>query len=265
MAGNLTYLITGSNRGIGRQIVADLLLRPATTVVATARDSDSSTSRSLGTLPTAAGSRLVVVPLDGSREDTGHETLRQRLKNKDIGRLDVVVANAGIADIGFVLQTEATEARECFEVNSLGVLRLFQACWPLMEQSDPTSGGNKFVLITSFVGSIGGLGLKEPMAKFNLLPVAEFGWTAYGMSKASANWLARKISFEFRDKGLLVGVINPGCVNTDMTQRLANKAGVEPLCMPVEHSSRCVLEQVDRLCPDTSGKFLNFDGEEIPW
>ncbi|PFH55895.1 hypothetical protein XA68_17434 [Ophiocordyceps unilateralis] len=254
MADNLTYLVTGSNRGIGRQIAADLVLRPATTVVATVRDPESNTSQSLTTLPTAAGSRLVVVPLDANREDVGHETLRRRLGDNDVGRLDVIVANAAAPALGSVLQTEATVARHCLEVNSIGLLRLFQACWPLLERSDPARGGKKFVLVTSSIASIQGLETED------------FPLTAYGMSKAAANWLAKKISVEFRDNGLMVGVIHPGWVKTDMGQALADAIGAkQPPPLTVEHSARCVVEQVDGLCPETTGRFVSFDGQQLPW
>ncbi|RDA94635.1 hypothetical protein CP533_2395 [Ophiocordyceps camponoti-saundersi (nom. inval.)] len=253
MTGTLTYLVTGANRGIGRQIVTDLVLRPDTTVVATVRDPDSTTSQSLRALPTAAGSRLVVVPLDATRDDMAHETLPQRLQENKVGRLDVVVANAAAPALGSVLQTEAAKARHCLEVNSIGLLRLFQACWPLLERSDPASGGKRFVLVTSSVASIQGLETED------------FPLTAYGMSKAAANWLAKKISVEFRDKGLLVGIIHPGWVQTDMGQALADAVGAEQPPTTVEESARCVMELVSRLSPETTGNFVSFDGQQLPW
>ncbi|RCI16429.1 hypothetical protein L249_3120 [Ophiocordyceps polyrhachis-furcata BCC 54312] len=253
MADSLTYLVTGANRGIGRQLVADLVLRPDTTVVATVRDPDSGTSQSLSALPTAAGSRLVVVPLDATREEMAHETLPQRLQENKVERLDVVVANAAAPALGSVLQTKAASARHCLEVNSIGLLRLFQACWPLLENSDGSSGGKRLVLMTSSVASIQGLETED------------FPLTAYGMSKAAANWLAKKISVEFRDKGLLVGIIHPGWVQTDMGQALADHVGAEKPPMTVEESARCVMDQVSRLSAETTGNLISFDGQQLPW
>lgn len=69
-----------------------------------------------------------------------------------------MIANAAIGILSFVLETEAVTARNHYEVNSLGLLRLFQACWPFMEQSDPTSGGKKLVLMTSLSAALGGWG-----------------------------------------------------------------------------------------------------------
>lgn len=181
-------------------MVADLLLRFATTVVATVRDPSHSTARSLHDIPTADGSKLVILPLDDKVEAIGYSSLQSRLAEQGVYRLDVVVANAGASSaFGGTLGTEAGAAQDCFEVNSVGPLKLFQACWPLLDKSDSADpAGKKFVLVTSSVGSIEGLEAES------------FPAVAYGMSKAAANWLARNISVEFRDKGLKVGIIHPG-------------------------------------------------------
>lgn len=75
-------------------------------------------------------------------------------------------------------------------------MKLFRATWPLLEGS--ARGKKKFVLISSSVGSIGSLGEES------------FPSMAYGMSKAAANWFAKKLSVEFKEQGLLVGIVHPG-------------------------------------------------------
>ncbi|KAM4060823.1 short chain dehydrogenase [Hirsutella rhossiliensis] len=257
MADNWTYLITGSNRGIGKQMVADLLIRPATTVVATVRNPSASTSQSLKALPTAAGSRLAILAVDEDTPEIGYSSIPKRAAEAGIDRVDVAVANAGASgSFDWVLETDPEEVRRCFEVNSIGPFKLFQACWPLLDRSDPAlgPGGKKFVLVTSFVGSIAGLEAES------------FPSAAYGMSKAGANWMAKKMSVEFKDRGLKVGIIHPGWVRTDMGQSLADAVGLEQPPMTIEDSSRLVLEQIDKLSFDTThGKFINFDGQELPW
>jgi norsolorinic acid ketoreductase len=73
-------------------------------------------------------------------------------------------------------------------------VKLFQATWPLLE----TSTVKKFVMVSSSVGSIASLGMES------------FPSTAYGMSKAAVNWFGKKLSVEFKEKGLVVGVVHPG-------------------------------------------------------
>ncbi len=91
-----------------------------------------------------------------------------------------------------------------FRVNAVGPAKLFRAVWPLLDSHGGESGGEgertekKFVLITSSVGSIASLAVESMPS------------TAYGMSKAAANWFAKKLSVEYKERGLLVGIVHPG-------------------------------------------------------
>jgi norsolorinic acid ketoreductase len=76
----------------------------------------------------------------------------------------------------------------------VGFMRLFQATWPLLSKS----ATKKLAYISSSVGSIAALD-EENMP----------GCT-YGASKAAANWFAKKLSLEFKNEGLKVGIIHPG-------------------------------------------------------
>lgn len=159
-------------------------------------------------------SRLIPFPLDEADPAADHASLAARLaaQHPELGgRLDVVVANAGGAS-GFkdVLGTEPEEMARDFDVNALGPARLFRAVAGLLlpppppeQSSGDGSGGSsrkekKFVLVSSSVGSIGAQGAES-------LP-----GVGYGMSKAAANWWAKKVSVEFKDRGLIVGVLHPG-------------------------------------------------------
>ena len=175
-------------------MAAGLLLRPRTLVIATVRDDSSETAQSLSSLPTGADSKLVVLALLDEDPKFGYDTLRHRLEAIS-QRIDVVIANAGTTPaMKGVLDTPVDDLGHCFAVNSVGPFKLFKASWPFLERSDD----RKFVLISSSMGSIAGLD-EEDMPGL-----------AYGMSKAAANYLAKKISVGFKDKGLAVGIIHPG-------------------------------------------------------
>jgi norsolorinic acid ketoreductase len=180
--------------------VAELLTRPSTTVIATVRDPQSDTAVSLPNLPQADGSKLFVVPLDDDNKMRDYSTLSQSLHDNGLDYVDVIIANAGNSG-GFksILETKPENLMADFNVNAVGVLKLFQTCWPCLAKSDAGDiKRKKFVLITSSVGSIAGLEEEG------------FPSTSYGMSKAAANWLAKKISMEFKTEGLKVGIIHPG-------------------------------------------------------
>jgi NAD(P)-dependent dehydrogenase (short-subunit alcohol dehydrogenase family) len=127
----------------------------------------------------------------------------QALLPPDVTRLDCVVANAG-GTSGFrdVEGTTAGNMLYDFEVNAVGPAELFRVCWPLMKgvgaEEEGRDGIKRFVVVSSSVGSIGALEEESMPA------------VAYGMSKAAGNWWAKKLSVDYRDKGLAVGIVHPG-------------------------------------------------------
>jgi len=85
------YLVTGANRGIGQGLVATLLERPSTTVIAVVRDPESSTSKALLSLPTSDNSHIILAKIDSSDHPTATEAIEQL---QAINKIDVVIANA---------------------------------------------------------------------------------------------------------------------------------------------------------------------------
>ncbi|KAG6129408.1 hypothetical protein E4U12_004687 [Claviceps purpurea] len=256
MAQTMTYLITGANRGIGRQLASDLLLRPSTTVIATVRKPTHETALSLKSLPTGPYSRLLVMHLDDEDEDAAYNTLPERLASQGISTVDIVIANAGTApSFTTTLNTQIESVQACFATNAIGPLQLFHACWSFLQATDAADARRrKFVLVSSVSGSIGSLDHET------------YPNTAYAMSKAAANWLAKKLSVEFRDMGLKVGIVHPGWVQTEMGQTLADAVGVQEPPVTVEESSRQVLKLIDDLSFETThGKFMAIGGQELQW
>ncbi len=100
--------------------------------------------------------------LDEQNPSVAAATLAARLREEHgVDRLDVVIANAGGASVvKGVLETEAgwEEMGWDFEVNALGTARLFRGIWGLLdrEREDGKAVG-RFVVVSSSVGSIGGL------------------------------------------------------------------------------------------------------------
>ncbi|CAK7203303.1 hypothetical protein SEUCBS139899_006034 [Sporothrix eucalyptigena] len=255
MAGT-TYLITGANKGIGRAMVQQLLQRANNTVVAGVRQPDDPTSASLCDLPVAENSRVVVLQL---RNPADFEALPTRLGRNSITRIDTVVANAGNSS-GLdksLLQTDPEDVVGDCTINAAGPLRLFRATWPLLEASLKQASSlpaARFILVSSTMGSIG-------VQDTESMPVG----TSYGMSKAAANWFAKKASIDFKAQGLVVGVLHPGWVQTSMGQALADALGMKEPPITADESARYCLGQIDDWTMDKTGKFLTYKGQELPW
>ncbi|CAK7263895.1 hypothetical protein SEPCBS57363_000799 [Sporothrix epigloea] len=253
-----TYLITGANKGIGRAMVQHLLQRANTTVVAGVRLPDDPSSASLCSLPTAENSRIVVLQL---RDAADFVTLAARLAKDYITHLNVVVANAG-SSTGLgksLMETDAEDVIEDCTVNAAGPLRLFKATWPLMEASIQRATATatpptRFILVSSTMGSIS-------IQDTESMPVG----ASYGMSKAAANWLAKKASLDFRAQGLVVGVLHPGWVQTSMGQAVADAMGMKEPPITPEKCAWDSLEQIDDWTMEKTGKFLTYQGQELPW
>ncbi|MCJ1420680.1 hypothetical protein MMC32_007039 [Xylographa parallela] len=242
-------LITGANRGIGRGLVEEYLSRPNSTVVAAVRDPSNVTSQSLGTIAVAKGSKLITVKIDSLSETDAKAAVETLKESYGISKLDVVIANSGIGKyFGQAGETPISEIRDHLDVNYIGTLVLFQATLPLLEASaDP-----KFVLVSSFLGSLG------DMEKYQL-PVL-----SYGASKAAANYMIRKIHFEYPK--LTIFSMSPGWVQTEMGNGAAEHVGMSEAPHTIQQSCQGIQSQIDEATKEkSSGLFLSFDGTTVPW
>lgn len=254
MSSNLTYLITGANRGIGKGLTTSLLSRPSTTVIAAVRDVAKS-APILDAIPKAAGSKLIVVKLDSQIESDAADAVSQLQKDHGISSIDVVIANAGISHSGGpVVQTTAEGLRDHFNTNTIGPVLLFQAVRPLLKAS---RGGNPlFIAISSIIGSIGA---QDALAAIS--PV----FSPYGASKTALNWLVRRIHLE--EPWLTSFVIHPGLVLTEMAASVAGP-DVDPAkfgAITVDASVGGIFRVIDSASREISGTFQQYNGEVLPW
>ncbi|PYI02140.1 NAD(P)-binding protein [Aspergillus sclerotiicarbonarius CBS 121057] len=218
------YLVTGASRGLGIELVQQLLCRPETTVIAAVRDIGSASPRLLA-LPNEKQNTLIIEQIDSASDDDALTVVKSLEETHKIPHLDVVIANAGIsrekAPAAVVKKQVMTDH---FNVNAIAVLLLYQATKPLLRS------GGKFVAISSTSGSILDVAAR-PSSNI-----------AYGASKAALNYIIRKIYFQ--DKDLVTFPIHPGWVQTDMGNSSARKQGLEQAEVPVEESARGILNLV---------------------
>jgi len=240
------YFISGANRGIGFGLVKSLAVRPNTIIFAGTRDVSTSTE-----LNQFTKTHPNVHPIKynaTSEEDAKNAIIEiKKITNK----LDVVIANAGIAN-SYAPTAEETIAqyREHFEINSIGPVILFQATFPLLKSSQTP----KFIIISTLLGTIGSM---ESLGQ-------TFNVSAYGSSKAAANFIAKKIHEE--NKFLISFPLHPGWVQTDMGNKGAKANGLEQAPTSLEDSIAGLLKQIDAATREShSGKYWSFDGTNIAW
>lgn len=219
-----TWLVTGANRGIGLALVRQLHDR-GDTVIATCRSS----SRELD----AVGCR-VTEGIDVGRDDVG-ERLDASLASDE--RLDVVVNNAGVGGWDSLESLDLDQARRQFDINTLGPLRVSLALLPRLRR------GDKIGFVSSKAGSIG----DRPSG----------GNYGYRISKSALNMAAANLARDLTPRGILVAVLHPGFVRTDMVGGAGN---VDP-----RDAAAGLIARLDELDETRSGRFFHADGSEIPW
>lgn len=187
-------VVTGANRGLGREICRQLAQRDLR-VILTARNAERGQAAAASLQ--AQGLDVLFHPLDVT-DQTAVRRLAKFLAD-DIGRLDVLVNNAAVLlDEGLPpLEVDLSLVRLTLETNFYGPLRLCQTLVPLMQRH----GYGRIVNVSSQMGSLAQMGR---------------GALAYRVSKAAVNALTRILAAELRGGNVLVNAVDPGWAQTDM-------------------------------------------------
>ncbi|KAM6529897.1 hypothetical protein FALCPG4_008022 [Fusarium falciforme] len=244
-----TVLITGANRGIGRDLLKLYLNLPQTTAIAAVRNLAHPSVDDLRSLSVASGSRLIVVKIDSAFLEDPKGAVAVLRDEHGITQLDTVIANAGIGkDWSLVAQTDITEVEDHFKINSVGPFALYLATRSLLL----ASANPKFIVLSTELGSIGLQGERKIQD------------VAYGMSKAAVNFFVGKLHHE--EPKLIAFPIHPGWVKTSLGNAIAETLGMKEAPTTQEQSAAGIFEQVEKSTKaETSGRFITFEGKDIPW
>lgn len=229
----MRVVVTGTNRGIGLELVRQLVQR-GDTVEATARNPGSATE--LKGLRDRAPDRLRIHALDVS-DDRSVEAFASALGGEAI---DLLINNAGVGSFGDGLEDlDTQQVLHTFNVNAVGPLRVTRALLPNLRRGQRRCIAH----LTSRMGSIADNG--------------SGGSYAYRMSKAALNMASRSMAVDLAPERIISVVIHPGWVQTDM-------GGPGATTTP-EESVRAMLRLIDGLRQEDSGKFFHTNGQLLPW
>ena len=234
-------IVTGANRGLGRE-VAHGLARQGMKVVVTGRNLDA-------LAPVVAsivgeGHEAEAAELDVSSDESVDAFAKDCLAQ--LPRVDVLVNNAGAI---FELTNDRGQSAaasplvvppeivaKAFNTNTLGAYRLLRHVLPIMN----AQRHGRVVNVSSGMGALGDM---------------DGGWPAYGISKTALHAVTRVFHAE-AGAGVKVNAVCPGWVRTDMGGAAATRS--------VEEGAASILTAATLPDSGPSGVFLR-DGEVIDW
>lgn len=182
-----TWFVTGASRGLGLELVTQLLRRG---------DNVAATTRSAERLQTAlAGNDTTnLLPLEVSLADEQDVRAAVTATEERFGGLDVVVNNAGYGFLAAVEEVTDAEARRMFDVQIFGVWNVLRAALPGMR----ARGGGHIINVSSILG----------LTSFP-------GWGLYCAGKFALEGLTESLAAEVADQGIAVNLVEPGYMRTD--------------------------------------------------
>ncbi|KAI0816812.1 NAD-P-binding protein [Trametes gibbosa] len=235
-----TWLITGTSRGIGLELVRQLLASPDNIVVAACRTPEKATA--LSDLANTAKGTLHIIQLDVSDFASVRAAAAEMEKILGDTGLDYLINNAAIATSDSAFTADPDVLLASYKTNTIGPALLSQVALPFLEK-----GHAKKILHVSSTG--GSFASAAALARRHTMIAS------YAMSKTALNMLAYKQKLERPD--LTVITLCPGWVKTDMGGKDAQLAP--------EESIRGILKVITSATLADSGKYLRYDGESIQW
>jgi NAD(P)-dependent dehydrogenase (short-subunit alcohol dehydrogenase family) len=250
MQNKLVALVTGANKGIGLQIAKDLAAHGFTVLVG---------SRTLEKGESAAksvGAEARALQLDVTNQ-CSISAAAERIRS-ELGRLDVLVNNAGISHAGQPGRTleevgksgrpsiaSLDEVRVVFETNVFGVIAVTQAMLPLLREASAA----RIVNVSSGSGSL----------TLNADPTnshREMFGAVYSPSKTALNAITLAFAIELESTGIKVNAVCPGFTATDLN----NFEGTGTVEQAARHPVRLAMLGED----GPTGTFSN-ERRQLPW
>ena len=262
-----TAVVTGANRGIGLEFTRQLLAR-GDRVIACCRHPGKASD--LNALAGRHPGRLSVLPLDVARAESRAALLAELpLVLGEDGRIDLLINNAGVLHSGERFgQLQQAMLEDSLQVNLIGPWMLSQALAPLLRDGVVAEGGGGTIkslpdtrLVDRTPATLGNearpvvVNLSSQLG--SIAGVSRFGAPSYAISKAAQNMASAQLAKALAPRGIVVLSFHPGWVQTAMGGPRATD--------PADTVVTDMLKVIDAATPAQSGRFLDWQGQPLPW
>jgi 3-oxoacyl-[acyl-carrier protein] reductase len=224
-------VVTGGSRGIGKS-VAEALAAQGAHVVLTYVKGEEEARKTVEAI-VARGGKAEAIGFDVAQMAAAEEAILAVAKR--LGRLDILVANAGIAQDNLLLRVKEEEIDRVFGVNLKGAIASARAATKVMMRART----GRVVFLSSIVGEMGNA-----------------GQSVYAASKAALLGLTKTLAREYASRGITVNAVAPGYIDTEMTTSIAGAAKEKMLeTIPLGRTGRAeeIAAAIVYLCSDEAG------------
>ncbi|EME85187.1 uncharacterized protein MYCFIDRAFT_46603 [Pseudocercospora fijiensis CIRAD86] len=229
-----TYLITGTSRGIGLELVKQLIDLPSTQVANVFAVTRSDPSEGLQQLIDKSEGRIVNVVIDDISKEASVAKGVAELQRHGANSIDVLVNNAGIMPITpSIRNMSGDHLRDVLNVNLVSAHVMTLAFFPLLQKGRE----KKVINISTTMGSI------SMTRDYSFAPTH-----AYKIAKAGMNMLNAQWAIEFEKEGSTFLAVSPGWLQTDLGSQNAD--------LPVSTGVESVKQIILNSTPAQNGKFV---------
>lgn len=224
-------IVTGGSRGIGRS-VAEVLAAQGAHVVLTYVKGEAEAQKVAAGIAERGG-KAEILGFDVADMKATEEAIAGAAKR--LGRLDILVANAGIAVDGLLLRVKEEDLDRVLAVNVKGALASARAATKVMMRAR----AGRVIFLSSVVGEMG-----------------NGGQAVYSASKAALLGLTKTLAREYASRNITVNAVSPGFIDTDMTTGLSDELKQGMLAgVPLGRTGRAdeVAAAIAFLCSDEAG------------